>query len=369
MFGSHHRERADSLAREVQQLQRQLAEQQQRSDAAQEELAGLRKQLEQVHGEREQTHKLLSHLHQMGHSMTETQRSMGMLATGMRAEKDRAAEVSAASAVCTDEILQIAKQLSILATDSASAATQVAGVDTQAQQIGSFVQLIKEIADQTNLLALNAAIEAARAGEQGRGFAVVADEVRNLAKRTMTATSEISSLVATMRDVSTASRVQMETLAGQSSEFSQNGETAATTMSRILELARVVEKTTAASSLRGFCEVAKIDHMLFKLRVYRILFGLSSETARDFVDHRECRLGKWYYEGEGHQHAHLRGYRDMDQPHLQLHQCVQEAINHYQQGNTAQMLQAVAAMEAAGERVLQALETMANAGDSATSHH
>jgi methyl-accepting chemotaxis protein len=107
-------------------------------------------------------------------------------------------------------IHQVVSDMDDIARSAQQSALVIRTLDKESEGIYSIIQVIKGIADQTNLLALNAAIEAARAGEQGRGFAVVADEVRSLAARTSASTQEIASMVARIQQSTREAVTSME---------------------------------------------------------------------------------------------------------------------------------------------------------------
>lgn len=149
----------------------------------------------QLNAQREQTATVAT-------AMTEMEQSVNEVAQSAQNSTDMVLQVESASAsgreIMSTNISTINKLESRL-TESVDAVTDL---QRMSSQIGSILDVIRNIAEQTNLLALNAAIEAARAGEQGRGFAVVADEVRVLAQKTTQSTSEIESMISNLQSSS-----------------------------------------------------------------------------------------------------------------------------------------------------------------------
>lgn len=133
---------------------------------------------------------------------------------------------------------QTANDIQDIAATVNEAAELIHGLELHSQQISNVVSVIKEVADQTNLLALNAAIEAARAGEQGRGFAVVADEVRKLAERTSSSTKEIADTIGTMRSSASNAVTSMQGVVAKVAKGVEQAQEANESMRQIGEGAR-----------------------------------------------------------------------------------------------------------------------------------
>jgi methyl-accepting chemotaxis protein len=143
-----------------------------------------------------------------GEEMTATSRDIAQNCQ-LAAESSKRAMTAAESGSAV--VHQTVSVMSRISERVQGAATTIAGLGTRSDQIGAIIGTIEDIADQTNLLALNAAIEAARAGEQGRGFAVVADEVRALAERTTRATREIGEMIKSIQNETRIAVGVMET--------------------------------------------------------------------------------------------------------------------------------------------------------------
>ncbi|MFO2465606.1 methyl-accepting chemotaxis protein [Pseudomonas sp. 15FMM2] len=255
--------------------------------SAAEELSAVTEQTSAgVNSQKIETDQVATAMHEMTATVQEVARNAEQAS---RAASDADGEARAGDKVVAEAIAQIER----LAAEVARSTDAMAHLQQESNKIGSVMDVIKAVAEQTNLLALNAAIEAARAGEAGRGFAVVADEVRGLAQRTQKSTEEIEGLVAGLQNGTQQVASVMNnsrSLTDSSVELTRKAGLSLESITRTVSNIQSMNQQIAAAAEQQSAVAEEISRSIVNVRdVSEQTATASDETAKSSVE--LARLG------------------------------------------------------------------------------
>lgn len=330
-------ERLAALEAENQTLERQLAQQPAKDESANALLNGMLDSLNQVEGIRQAVLESFEDISQQTDNIAENHQSFTESGESLK---------------------QIIKDMSGLNEMMATMSSSIQGLSETAGNINKFVTTITSISDQTNLLALNAAIEAARAGDAGRGFSVVADEVRSLANETNKSASEVSELVQSIIQSTQQAVNSVGELRTNNGQLADGISSLNTSYAGMVEHCDVMEDTIRSASLQSFVQTVKLDHVVWKTQVYAVLCGQSSKSVNDFQDHNHCRLGQWYASNQQTDIGRLDAFKRLDRPHAAVHDSGIKALRANNNGEQGECERLLLQMESASQEVIALLDTI-----------
>lgn len=357
LWKKHASAEVDQLKRQNAQLQAQLNEAQSKAELMEgiKEVAELQRSyaLKQMDAQQ--------HLYTLWIDSTQTIDVIRHAVANSSTELDKQHDALSESVSSFDQIhillSHIANSLNNIDTRTQEACTAVEALAGHGNNIVKFVSEIQTISEQTNLLALNAAIEAARAGEQGRGFAVVADEVRSLAQKSAQASSEITTLVDAITSQTSHVSGQINEMGTSTQSLSEQTDSVKVIVGDITGVSKNMFRVIRNSSHISFLQTVKLDHVVWKAGVYRYIWNMAEEDA-EFEGHENCRLGHWYYQGEGQKYKGLSAFKALEAPHKEVHRFGVLAMEKHDQDNEAAAYEELKKMEAASDELISILDRL-----------